>query len=59
MRSTETITETEVIEIDGNTLRDSYNRIDRKSTIHMVNAYATANGLVLGQYKTEAKSNEI
>jgi predicted transposase YbfD/YdcC len=59
MQSTEHMTEGQVIAIDGKTLRGSYNRTDRQSTIHMVNAYATANGMVLGQYKTEAKSNEI
>ncbi len=30
-----------------------------KSAIHMVNAWAVHHGLVLGQVKTEAKSNEI
>jgi len=49
----------DVVDIDGKTLRGSYNRHDRQSTIHMVSAYATANGVVMGQLKTEAKSNEI
>lgn len=49
----------EVIAIDGKTLRGSYNREDRKSTIHMVSAFSTANGVVMGQIKTEQKSNEI
>ncbi|NCB27754.1 MAG: ISAs1 family transposase, partial [Bacteroidia bacterium] len=31
---------------------------DRSSTIHMISAYATANKLVLGQLKTDKKSNE-
>ena len=48
-----------LVAIDGKTLRRSYDRDDRKSTIHMVSAYATANKLVLGQVKTGAKSNEI
>ena len=52
-------TNNEVIAIDGKTLRGSYNRKDRQSTIHMVSAFATANGVVLGQQKTEEKSNEI
>tara|TARA_R110002167_G_scaffold247863_2_gene453771 strand:+ start:143073 stop:143435 length:363 start_codon:yes stop_codon:yes gene_type:complete len=59
MQSSEQLTDGEVIAIDGKTLRCSYNRSDRKSTIHMVNAFATTNGMVLGQYKTDAKSNEI
>ena len=48
----------DVIAIDGKTLRGSYNREDRSSTIHMISAYATANKLVLGQLKTDKKSNE-
>lgn len=53
------LNEGEVIAIDGKTLRGSYKRDDRKSTIHMVNAFATANGVALGQCKTDTKSNEI
>lgn len=49
----------ELIAIDGKVLRSSYNRDDRQSTIHMVSAFASANGIVLGQVKTDAKSNEI
>jgi hypothetical protein len=45
--------------IDGKTLRGSYSREDRQATIHMVNAFACANQLVLGQLKTADKSNEI
>ena len=54
-----TSTAGDVVAIDGKTLRGSYNRHDRQSTIHMVSAFATANGVVMGQLKTEAKSNEI
>ena len=49
----------EIIAIDGKTLRSSYNRNDRKSCVHMVTAFATKNSLVLGQIKTNEKSNEI
>ena len=49
----------ELVAIDGKVLRSSYDRDDRKSTIHMVSAYATANKFVIGQVKTDAKSNEI
>ncbi|WCH53166.1 ISAs1 family transposase [Aeromonas salmonicida] len=48
-----------LVAIDGKTLRRSYDREDRTSTIHMVSAYAAANKMVLGQLKTAAKSNEI
>ncbi|USD64186.1 ISAs1 family transposase [Vibrio sp. SCSIO 43136] len=49
----------ELIAIDGKVLRGSYDRESRQSTIHMVSAFATANGVVVGQRKTDAKSNEI
>ena len=47
------------VAIDGKTLRRSHDRADGKCAIHMISAYATELGLVLGQLKTEAKSNEI
>lgn len=49
----------DLVAIDGKALRSSYNREDRRSAIHMVSAFATANGVVIGQVKTDAKSNEI
>jgi len=49
----------ELVAIDGKTLKHSYDRDNRQSAIHMVSAFATANGVVMGQLKTEAKSNEI
>ena len=52
-------TEGDVIAIDGKTLRRSFNRADVKAAIHMVSAWSTANGVVLGQEKTAEKSNEI
>ncbi|MGL5917686.1 MAG: ISAs1 family transposase, partial [Cetobacterium sp.] len=53
------LTDGEVVAIDGKTLRSSYNRENRRSALHMVSAYASANQLVLGQFKTAEKSNEI
>ncbi len=50
---------TGLIAIDGKTLRHSYDRRSGKAAIHMVSAWAVENGLVLGQVKTEEKSNEI
>lgn len=49
----------EVMAVDGKTLRRSHDRSNGKSAIHMVNAWAVGHGLVLGQVKTEVKSNEI
>ena len=49
----------EVVAIDGKTLRRSYDKQDDKAAIHMVNAWASETGMVLGQLKTAEKSNEI
>jgi predicted transposase YbfD/YdcC len=49
----------QVVAIDGKTLRRSYDRRSAKAAIHMVSAWATHNRVVLGQLKTEEKSNEI
>jgi predicted transposase YbfD/YdcC len=48
-----------LVAIDGKTLRRSYDRQANRAAIHMVSAWASENGLVLGQLKTEEKSNEI
>lgn len=53
------ITDSQVIAIDGKTLRRSHNRAADQGPIQMVSAWASANELVLGQVKTDAKSNEI
>jgi predicted transposase YbfD/YdcC len=45
--------------IDGKTLRGSHDNANGKSAIHMVSAWAADLGMVLGQLKTDAKSNEI
>jgi len=47
-----------VIAIDGKTIRGS-RKEGNKSAIHMVSAFAATNSLVLGQVKTNQKSNEI
>lgn len=49
----------EVIAIDGKKVRHSYDTGNGKGAIHMVSAWASANRLVLGQQKVDAKSNEI
>lgn len=48
-----------IVAIDGKTLRRSYDRRDNKAAIHMISAWAVENRVVLGQLKTEEKSNEI
>ena len=49
----------QVVAIDGKTARRSYDRSSGKQALHMVNAWATHNRVVLGQYNTEKDSNEI
>jgi predicted transposase YbfD/YdcC len=53
------VTAGQVVAIDGKTVRRSYDREARKSAIHMVSAWGSANGLVLGRLKTAENSNEI
>src|SRR5713101_7025379 len=52
-------TQGEVVAIDGKTLRRSFDKGTAKRAIHMVSAWATENGVVLGQRKVDDKSNEI
>ncbi len=49
----------QTIAVDGKTLRRSFDTSSDKKAIHMVSAWASENGFVLGQIKTEEKSNEI
>jgi predicted transposase YbfD/YdcC len=53
------LTKGEVVAIDGKTLRRSHDKTKGKSAIHMVSAWACENGIVVGQVKTDEKSNEI
>ena len=53
------ITQGLVVAIDGKTLRRSHDRASGKAAIHTVSAWASENGIVSGQVKTDAKSNEI
>ena len=48
-----------LVAIDGKTLRQSFDTASAKAAIHLVSAWASHNHLLLGQVKTEAKSNEI
>jgi predicted transposase YbfD/YdcC len=49
----------EVIAIDGKQVRRSHDRCMGSSAIHLVSAWATQSGLVLGQVKLDAKESEI
>ena len=49
----------EIIHIDGKTVRGSFDIADEQKAIHMVSAFASNTRLVLGQEKVSEKSNEI
>lgn len=52
------LSDSRIVAIDGKTIKGSaWNK--GKDAIHMVNAWCTEAGLSLGQYKVDAKSNEI
>jgi predicted transposase YbfD/YdcC len=53
------VTKGQVIAIDGKTARGSHDKAIGKEAIHLVSAWATSNGIVLGQRKVDDKSNEI
>lgn len=53
------VTHGQVIAIDGKTARRSHDKTIGKDAIHMVSAWASANGISLGQRKVNDKSNEI
>lgn len=59
MEQVMTRTSGQVVAIDGKTLRRSHDRTIGKDAIHMVSAWASGNGMVLGQRKVNDKSNEI
>src|SRR5512134_1654879 len=48
-----------VVAIDGKTLRRSFDRGRAQSPLHLVSAWASDQGLVLGQRRVDSKSNEI
>jgi DDE_Tnp_1-associated/Transposase DDE domain len=51
--------EREVVAIDGKTIRRSFDRGRDQSPLHVVSAWASEQGLVLGQRYVDGKSNEI
>ena len=59
VRSVHRLTQGQLIAVDGKTLRRSHDKREGKEAIHMVSAWASENSLVLGQTRTDAKSNEI
>jgi predicted transposase YbfD/YdcC len=52
-------TQEKLIAIDGKTLRRSFRHAGDQAFVHMVSAWSHTNRVVLGQVKTDDKSNEI
>ena len=59
VKSINPIVEEEIINIDGKTVRHSFDKKNGTSAIHMVSAWANTAGITLGQIKVNEKSNEI
>ncbi|EFN5185798.1 ISAs1 family transposase [Escherichia coli] len=59
MRDCHSSNDKDVIAIDGKTLRHSYDKSRRRGAIHVISAFSTMHSLVIGQIKTDEKSNEI
>jgi predicted transposase YbfD/YdcC len=59
MQTVAAVTAGEVVAIDGKVLRRSFAKGTGKPAIHMVSAWASENGVVLGQRKVDTTSNEI
>src|SRR4029077_12967976 len=48
-----------LVAIDGKTCRRSHDKAHDLGALHIVSAWASEEGIALGQVATEAKSNEI
>jgi predicted transposase YbfD/YdcC len=59
IESLEIDTNNEIIAIDGKSLRGSANKRKNEKILHLVSAWAVNNRVMLGQVKTQEKSNEI
>lgn len=59
MQAVASVLPTQVIALDGKTVRRSHDRAAGKGALHLVSAWATANRLMLAQVAVDDKSNEI
>jgi predicted transposase YbfD/YdcC len=59
MQAVHQVTNGELLNVDGKTLRGACERGNNRSLIHMVSVWSATNHLVLGQRKVDEKSNEI
>jgi Transposase DDE domain. len=51
--------EGDVVAIDGKTMRGTADKSAGKKAVHIVSAWCSSDKLILGQVKTDEKSNEI
>lgn len=59
IQAVDRVTEGQIVAIDGKVLRRSHDRSLGQEALHMVSAWSSGTGLVLGQMKVDSKSNEI
>jgi len=59
MQAVAEVVPTEVIALDGKTLRRSHDRYTGREAIHLISAWASRNQLVLAQERVDRKANEI
>jgi predicted transposase YbfD/YdcC len=59
MQAVHQISDGELLNVDGKTLRGAREAGNKRSFIHMVSLWSATNRLVLGQRKVDEKSNEI
>ena len=52
-------TDGKLVGIDGKTVRGSFAGASGEGALHLINAWVCENAMVLGQYATDVKSNEI
>ena len=52
-------TDGRLVAIDGKTLRGSYDKANDQKALHLVRAWATEQGVLLGHSKVDEKTNEI
>ncbi len=48
-----------LVAMDGKTVRGAFGGVDGGGALHLVHAWVSENAMVLGQYATEVKSNEV
>jgi hypothetical protein len=52
-------TDLRCLAIDGKTLRGSFDKLKDQKSLHMLNVFATESNLIIANFETDKKSNEI